>query len=233
MVRKETVISTDNRKFPKEKEKYTSPLNKEIINYTEDNLPQVEMPDTEYFDFSILKDRHSKYTIEEKFKAVMAYVTTGSAQIASQVSRVPSGTILDWKNKTSWWPIVATYCRKMKNEELDGMLTQAMHLCVDIALKQLKEGEQQVIYNKETKSYETIKIPVQMHKAVQAFSTLWEKRNLQRGEYLSKNPNEEETVMKQLDLLKSQFEKFAKEQKSKGNNILTIQTVETIEDISS
>ena len=161
--------------------------------------------DLEEFDLASLYVTNSSYTPEEKMSAAMAYLTTGSSIQAAKHCRVPATTIRKWKEKAAWWPEALSQCRKMKNEELDGLFTSIIHLSANALLDQLHRGEIHV-----NKDGSLSRKPIAFNRLSLGLAIMWDKRNLQRGEFGP--PGGDQTTTQQLELLESKFKEFAKSQ---------------------
>ncbi len=160
-------------------------------------------------------------------QAAMAYVTTGnSVQAAKHCPQVSAKLIREWKRTATWWPQAVQECRKMKSEELDGLLTNVIHKSTDQLIDRLQNGD--VHTNSKGEIH---RAPVSAQKLATILAIAWDKRNLQRGEYTGMGKVD---TKKQLEELKHSFEKFSKEQlekKTYEGSVVTIEKTQTITDV--
>jgi hypothetical protein len=189
-----------------------------VADYT-DPVKTLVKSELEEVDLAALYVPGSSYTPEEKMSAAMAYLTTGSSIQAAKHCKVPATTIRKWKEKAAWWPEAIRFCRVMKNEELDGLLTSTIHLCVNGMLDQLHRGEIHV-----NKDGSISRQPIAFKNLAVAMAIMWDKRNLQRGEFGP--PGSDKNTTQQLDILQQKFTEFAQSQLSAP---YTIQGVKELE----
>lgn len=180
-----------------------------VPKLTEERAVAALAREEEDFDLATLYHPRQSYTPQQKMQAAMAYVTTGSVTSAARhCPQVGMKTISHWKNKAAWWPEAVQHCRKMKSEELDGLLTNIIHSCNDAILDRLTNGDIHV----STKDGSVYRAPISVSKLATVMGIAWDKRNMQRGEYSHKSG---ESTTAQLEMLKAKFEEFSKEQQAK------------------
>lgn len=160
--------------------------------------------DDNEFSLSDMYDPRSKYTADEKFAAVMAYLVTGNSKSAAKVCNIPNATIRWWKASAAWWPDALEQCRKQKNDEIDAKITKILDKAVGNIADVLENGEEVA-----TKQGEIVrKMPSGRDQTIIA-ATLFDKRNLIRGEPTSRNSSK--TTEEILGNLLEKFEHLSNE----------------------
>lgn len=155
-------------------------------------------------DLANLYAPNSKYTADQKVSAVMAFITTGSSRKASKVCGINETVIRDWKTRSSWWPEVYAECKKKKQEELDGAITDIIHRSVGHLLDRLEEGDTKIDRNGRPHQ-----APLSGRDVAWIMAVLFDKRQLIRGEATSRSEKVSEDD--RLSKLQAQFEKMATE----------------------
>tara|TARA_R110000744_G_scaffold13807_4_gene39915 strand:- start:4350 stop:4934 length:585 start_codon:yes stop_codon:yes gene_type:complete len=167
------------------------------------------------FDFSILNHPLSTFTEAQKVRACMAYITTGNSIAAAKHCDVPSNVIRCWKSKAGWWLETAQKCREMKSEELDAIMTNVIHSVSNELLDRIANGDIHV----DIKSGEVHRAPVAAQKLATIMGIMWDKRNLQRGEFLKEPQANAEEGLKNL---MAKFEDFSDKQEEKHKNVVAV-----------
>lgn len=80
------------------------------------------------------------HTPEDRLKAALAWVITGTGEGASRECGIPSRTIQDWTVQEWWEPLVAE-ARALKQSELDASLTTIIHKCAQRLTERLDSEE--------------------------------------------------------------------------------------------
>ena len=107
------------------------------------------------------------YTPEQRWSAALAWSVTGSAEGASRVCGIDSGTILQWIN-TDWWALLLQEIRERQGIELDAKITGTLNK----ALEKIAQG------------LDTDKVTAR--DAAVTFAILYDKRALARGQATSR-----------------------------------------------
>jgi len=68
-----------------------------------------------------LVNGHSKYSDEDRRRAVIEYSVSGLMTKVSEVTGIPDTTLATWKNKSDWWDDLVVAVR---NETKDIILAQ-------------------------------------------------------------------------------------------------------------
>lgn len=80
------------------------------------------------------------HTPEDRLKAALAWVITGTGEGASRECGIAARTINDWTNQEWWEPLVAE-ARLLKDSELDASLTMIIDKCSQRLLERLDSPE--------------------------------------------------------------------------------------------
>jgi len=164
-------------------------------------------------ELSDLYSPFSKYTVEEKMNIVLCYFLTGKSNYAATLAKnsygikVPPATIRAWKTKSSWWLDVYNECKKKKNEELDSACSQVIHQNLEEIQDRVTKGDYKLakVIDEETGKTinKVIRMPMTGRDLVIVMGTIFDKRQLLRGEATARTEKVTET-----DRLKKLEDKF-------------------------
>lgn len=164
-----------------------------------------DSPESLDIELSDLYATNSKYTPEEKIEVVMCYFLTGKSNYAAKMAKEHRGInvkpdlIRYWKSKALWWDDVYGQCKKLKNEELDTACTNLIHSNLEQIADRVAKGD----YRLNTKTGEQIRVPMNGRDLVIVMGTIFDKRQLVRGEATSRTDKVSES-----DRLKKLEDKF-------------------------
>lgn len=144
----------------------------------------------------------------KKVEAATLYAVLRDFPHVSKLCGVPAKVLESWSVEP-WWSETIAKVIKLKNEELDGKITQALDKGLDILLDRLEHGE--IYIDRKTK--QEYRVPMSSKSVALASDIFFDKRQLIRGEATSRT--EAVTQEQRLIALKQQFEKLAA---SKGIN---------------
>lgn len=163
-----------------------------------------------------------KYTPEQKIQSVMYYLALGgNAKKVERKIGVPASTIRKWKSTAPWWDMVMSKARMIKQDELDAMFTIVIHDVVDEIQDRIRGGD----YKYDTKTGQTVRVPVSAKDLVIIQSMMFDKRSLLRGDPTSiKKESSPADSLKQIENKLLKTIKDAKEQ-----NVVSEQQPEFIE----
>lgn len=183
---------------------HESKLSTEDVPVTTDEKPDAELE----IELSSLYHPNSPYTVEQKLQAAMTYLTTGSVWAVHKATGIPKNTISDWKTRSSWWPDIIAQCKKVKQDELDAMFTEVIHLGIGETRDRIINGDP--IY--DSKTGEIKRVPMKGKDVATTAAILYDKRAVLRGDPTSiqKKESTEDT----LKLLAKKFEQFSKDMKN-------------------
>lgn len=153
-----------------------------------------------------LDSPNSIYTKEQKLEAVNLYLQVGTIADVSRILNIPNSTIINWKERGSWWNDIVQRYRQDKQIELDTKLTNSIHTVINEIADRLDNGDE-----KPNKYGELQRIPVSARDLSVILNTLYEKRALIRGEATSIKSESKAT----LASLEDKFKAFALQLKEK------------------
>jgi len=94
----------------------------------------------------------SKYSDEDRRKAVVLYATNGLMSAVSRETGIAESTLCEWK-KSDWWDVVA---EEVRSEIGDRILAQNMEIAskaAAVALDNLKNGDEKLVWDKDKKEH--------------------------------------------------------------------------------
>jgi hypothetical protein len=141
----------------------------------------------------------SKWDMEAKLQAALAYVITANSQDASKLCGVPDRTIRDWTTQ-DWWDDLIAEARAAKQKELDAAWTGLIHLATQKMLERVTTGDPVV----DTKTKEVKYVPVKLRDLAIATAVMSDKRALLRGQATQRI--ERMGLEKRLDKIGETFE---------------------------
>lgn len=80
------------------------------------------------------------HTPADRLRAALAWIISGTAQGASNITGIPRKTIDEWTRKEWWTPLIAE-ARLQKDEELDAKLTQVIDTAMNCLQARLDDPE--------------------------------------------------------------------------------------------
>lgn len=149
---------------------------------------------------------NSKYTVKEKYTAVVLYKTVGNLQVVAKHTGVPYGTLRIWK-ETDWWQEFEEDIRQQGTSKLSTSLQKI----VDKALFEVQDRLENGDYIWDQKQGEMIRKPIGAHTANQIL-----KDGLDRTFLIEKIRKEGKTsinaerVTERLLKLAQEFERYTK-----------------------
>ena len=182
----------------------------------EDQLLELELSD--------LYHPGSKYTPEEKVRAVMIYVMHGTIKKSAKVAGIPQQTMSHWKNKAVWWEDTVRECRKKKQNELDAMYTGLIHDIIGQVQDRVTNGDSKMDRNGVIQ-----KIPMGGKDLSIVMAVTFDKRQLLRGEATSRV--EKVSEKDRIDRLAHSFKEMSLKMKKNGfdGKLINGEVIETNE----
>lgn len=148
--------------------------------------------------------RRAKWWNEsDRIKAAVCYALTGNAKRVEEITRIPAGTIRQWKTQP-WWPQVIDRIRQEHDDELDVKFTGIIDKTIGVINDRLEKGD--FLY--DSKNEQLVRKPVGARDTALIASTFIDKRALLREN--RKVHSEESAVMDRLKKLAKEFEGFVK-----------------------
>lgn len=103
---------------------------------------------------SEMVQRGSKYSDEDRRRAVLEYALSGSITKVAKSMGIPKRTLNDWK-KTDWWDELTAKVRHEKNDQILAAEEQILELALRELVDRLENGDTQLVRTKDG---------IQMHK---------------------------------------------------------------------
>ena len=125
---------------------------------------------------SELVGQGSKYTDEDRRRAVVEYFVIGNMAKVSTSTGIPESTLCEWK-KTDWWDAVTGEVRSEKGEEFDANLTKLMDSAFEQTQDRVDNGDYRV--NKEG---EPFRVPMGGRDLAIVGATVYDKQRLHRNQ---------------------------------------------------
>lgn len=125
---------------------------------------------------SKMVEKGSKYTDEDRRRAVIEYFVTGNMKQVSMNMGIPRQTLVSWKD-SDWWDGLIGEVRHEKGDEFDANLTRLIDSSFEQAQDRVENGDYRV--NKEGK---LIRVPMGGRDLVIAGATVYDKQRLHRNE---------------------------------------------------
>lgn len=160
--------------------------------------------------YQLLAEHQSAYSIDDRLKACMLYAAEGNMAEVSRKTGLAYDTLKDWKTY-EWWPVALDWCRRHKQDELDGMLTGVIQDAVLEVADRIKEGDWVV---KKDGSKE--RLPMKGREIAITLGVLYDKRALIRGQATSHTVSINQDA--KMKMLEDKFKQFA--------NILESKTID-------
>jgi hypothetical protein len=117
----------------------------------------------------------SKYTNEQRIKAVANYMILGTLSKASEACGIPLTTLYDWK-KTEWWEPLAVEARNEKEDEHHAAFSRIIDKATKGAEDALEHGETKLVKTKD--GYEERMVPVGAKDALIMAGIAYDKKRL-------------------------------------------------------
>jgi hypothetical protein len=115
-----------------------------------------------------LKVRHNEpHPQEARYEVARHIVRLGNIRLASELTNIPYGTILQWK-KAEWWPAVMEEVKQEARAELQSKINTIAATSLDIMDDRLRNGE----YILNNKTGELMRKPVGLRDANSAMNNL-------------------------------------------------------------
>ncbi len=90
----------------------------------------------------------SKYTDEDRRRAVVEYCVSGNMLKVSKVTGIPDTTLATWKNKSPWWDDEVATVRDEISEQILAQNLQIATKAGERVLDALENGDEKLIWDK-------------------------------------------------------------------------------------
>jgi len=169
----------------------------------ESNVVPIDIDDE---DLQSLDTFYSKYTKDQKIEAVSLFCKGHTINEISRMLDIPTTTMINWRERSSWWNDIALKNKKDKQVELDNRLTSTIHKALDELADRLDNGDQ-----KPDRQGNLQYVPLSGRDLAIILSSLYEKRALIRGEATSIKTESKNSLL----ALEDKFKSFALQLKEK------------------
>jgi len=102
---------------------------------------------------SDLVNGRSKYSDEDRRKAVVEYCVNGLMTKVSESTGIPETTLATWKNKTDWWVDLVVSVRSEINEVILAQNMEIAQKAGERVLDSLENGDEKLVWDKEKKQH--------------------------------------------------------------------------------
>ena len=92
----------------------------------------------------------SKYSDEDRRKAVVEYCVSGLMTKVSAVTGIPDTTLSLWKNKSDWWDSEVAAVRSEINEHILASNLNIATKAAERVLDSLENGDEKLVMDKQT-----------------------------------------------------------------------------------
>jgi hypothetical protein len=159
--------------------------------------------------YALIDEHASPYSIEERLAVVMRYAACGNLKQVSREMKLSYDTLKHWKNYCDWWAPVLQECRRRKQDELDGTLTNIIDMSLAEIVDRITHGDTKYV----AKTGETYKVPMTGKELAWVGSILFDKRAALRGDPTTiTRPSDAGNIQQ----LKEEFKKFTELAHSSG-----------------
>ncbi len=96
----------------------------------------------------IPKQPGSKYTDEDRRRAVIEYCVHGVMSKVVKITGIPDTTLAHWKNKSDWWDTLVAEVRNEINEKILAQNMEIAKKAGERVLDSLENGDEKLIWDK-------------------------------------------------------------------------------------
>jgi len=100
----------------------------------------------------------SKYTDEDRRRAVVEYCVSGNMLKVSEVTGIPDTTLATWKNKSPWWDDEVATVRDEISEQILAQNLQIATKAGERVLDSLENGDEKLVWDKNQNEYITKRV---------------------------------------------------------------------------
>jgi hypothetical protein len=141
-----------------------------------------------------LVKRGSKYSDEDRRRAVVEYFVAGNMTLVAERTDIPRTTLNGWR-QTEWWDEALVELRQEKADELDANLTKLIDSAFEQLQDRIEHGD--YILNKEGK---LVRKPMSGRDLVTTGAIVYDKQRLHRNQ-----PTAIQGKAENLEALKEKF----------------------------
>ena len=152
----------------------------------------------------------SKYTDEDRRRAVLEYALTGSFTKVAKSMGIPRRTINDWK-QSEWWDEMDAAVRHEKNDQILAKNEEILDLAQRELVERLENGDTQLVRTKD--GVKKHRVPVKAKELGIIGGIAFDKRQigLNQPTFISSKTAGIEALAKQFEQLASQWHEKQKD----------------------
>lgn len=149
--------------------------------------------------------RNQTYSREDMMACVLGYVLTGSNTKASRISGVGLSQVKQWRYYSKWWDEAVEVAREVMSEKMEDKFTALLNESLNQLEERLKKGDKVIRAEKERR------LPIKAAELVRIVNTLFDKRQLLRGDVTSRSESRSGSDEDKLKKLKEAAEQVVRD----------------------
>ena len=167
----------------------------------------------------------SKYTLDDRYAAAAAWMSTGSWDQTSLMTGIPEATVRDWARHAKWWPAVIADVSEKITQRLDAKLTAIVDKSTAMLIDRLDNGDYKV-----TRNGQTIRSPMTAKEITLTFAVTFDKLRILRNQPTKISGSSDQRITNLADKLR---ELGAQDASKEALEIAEAEIVETDEQSGS
>lgn len=168
--------------------------------------------------------RGMDWPIEKKAEVVGQFLILGNMKLVAATTDVPYDTIKKWK-LSPWWGDMVTELRATQNIKMDAKLSELVELSLQAAYDRIVNGD----YIYDQKTGELRRKPAQLRDIHRVAVDLLSKREFLRDRSDDRKEDSKVTIEEHLKLMAKEMAKWVD---TKKKEVIDVNSVEILEDIS-
>lgn len=169
-------------------------------------------------------ERGMDWPVEKKAEVVGQFLILGNMKLVAATTGVPYATLKKWKS-SPWWGELVEEIRSTQNIKMDATLTELVELSLQAAYDRIVNGD----YIYDQKSGEIRRKPAALRDIHRIAVDLLSKREFLRDRVEGKSGDTKVTIEEHLKLMAKEMAKWVD---TKKKDVIDVQSVEILEDIS-
>jgi hypothetical protein len=146
--------------------------------------------------------RGTKYGVQERVGAVVAFMIHGSIRRTAEAVNLPASTLRDWKNQ-EWWADLYAEVRAEKESEFQAGFSRIVQAAIGEIEDRLTHGDVRLVKTRD--GYEQRRVPISAKDAVMVSAIAYDKLRLSLN-----LPTTISSSQKSLTELSEEFRNIAK-----------------------
>jgi hypothetical protein len=146
--------------------------------------------------------RGTKYGVQERVGAVVAFMVHGSIRRTAEAVNLPASTLRDWKNQ-EWWADLYAEVRAEKESEFQAGFSRIVQAAIGEIEDRLENGDVKLVKGKD--GYEQQRVPISAKDATVIAGISYDKLRLSLN-----LPTSISSSQKSLSELSQEFQEIAK-----------------------